>query len=164
MKQKKQQDKGLFSKKHQFTTFEISDHLFGINILDVKEIIDEVTLTKIYHAPDEILGFVNIRGQVYLVLDLRVLLNFEKKNIDESSRVLIFTPKVGEFFGVMVDRIGHMEEVDERLIEYRQLDEARTKSDKNYQKSDLEIGTCKLMNRLMIILDAIKLLEAVDCS
>jgi len=162
MKNNKKEIKNISHKKKQFCTFFISTHLYGIDILDVKEIIDEVTITKIYHAPKEILGFVNIRGHVYLVLDLRVMLNFNSKIIDETSRVLLFNKRVGESFGVMVDQIGHMVEVNENLIEYRLNDENISPSAKNPAKSDLEIGACKLDDSLMIILDAGKFLEVVD--
>jgi len=161
MSQNQEQPAGLPRQKRQFCTFYIGDDLYGIDILDVKEIIDEVKLTQIHHAANEILGLMNIRGQVYLVLDLRLLLNFQKKDIDEMSRVLLFHSKVGESFGVMVDQIGHMVEVHENLIEYRVPDDKSLPgSEKN--KSDLEVGACKLKNQLLIILDASKFLNAVS--
>jgi chemotaxis signal transduction protein len=148
--------------KRQFCSFQMAGHFFGVDILDVKEIIDEVILTKIHHAPPEMLGFVNIRGHVHLVLDLRLLLNFSTKSIDESSRVLLFHPNVGESFGVMVDQIGHMIEVEESLIEYRVTEENISGIARDFRKSELEKGVCKLKDRLLIILDASKFLNAVD--
>jgi len=150
--------------KKQFCTFYISNRLFGVNILYVREIIDEIRLTPIYHAPDSILGFINIRGQVHLILDLRLILNFEKKAIDETSRVLLFNSSVGESFGVLVDQIGHMVEVDEKQIEYRITEE--TPIVKNYRTamSVLETGVCKLQNSLMTILNAELFLNTVNCE
>jgi len=156
------QSKKLPATKRQFCTFHLAGHYFGVDILDVKEIIDEVTLTKIHHAPTEIMGFVNIRGHVHLVLDLRLLLNFSSKSVDESSRVLLFHPKVGESFGVMVDQIGHMVEVEENLIEYRLSDDSASALGRDYRKANLEKGVCKLQNKLLIILDASTFLNAVD--
>jgi len=154
--------KKLPETKRQFCSFQLADHSFGVDILDVKEIIDEVTLTKIHHAPPEMLGFVNIRGHVHLVLDLRLLLNFPSKPIDESSRVLLFHPNVGESFGVMVDQIGHMIEVEDSMIEYRIADENVSGIAREFRKTELEKGVCKLTNKLLIILDATKFLSAVE--
>ncbi|MBF0451783.1 MAG: chemotaxis protein CheW [Candidatus Magnetomorum sp.] len=148
--------------KRQFCTFQLAGHSFGVDILDVKEIIDEVTLTRIHHAPPEMMGFVNIRGHVHLVLDLRLLLNFKSKSTDESSRVILFHPNAGESFGVMVDQIGHMVEVEENLIEYRVADENLSGISRDYRKAYLEKGVCKLKNKLLIILNASTFLHAVD--
>lgn len=148
------------SKRRQFCTFQISRHFYGVDILDVKEIIDEIALTKIHHAPEEVLGFINIRGHVYLVIDLRTLLSFDKKEIDESSRVLLFTSDVGEAFGILVDNIGHMVEVDEKKIEFRNQDDNQLdNSDKRI--NSLEIGACKLDGRLLVILEARKFLDVI---
>jgi chemotaxis signal transduction protein len=148
--------------KRQFCTFQLAGHYFGVDILDVKEIIDEVTLTRIHHAPPEIMGFVNIRGHVHLVLDLRLLLNFSSKEIDDASRVLLFHPRVGESFGVMVDQIGHMVEVQDSLIEYRLSDDNVSGMGRDFRKANLEKGVCKLKEKLLIILDASTFLNAVE--
>jgi chemotaxis signal transduction protein len=152
--------KSSLETNRQFCTFQIGRHYYGIDILNVKEIIDDIALTQIYHAPEEVLGFINIRGHVYLIIDLRTLLTFDKKEIDESSRVLLFTSDVGESFGVLVDNIGHMVEVDEKRIEYRNQDDM--KIDHAARRINaLEIGACKLADKLLVILDARKFLEVI---
>jgi len=149
---------GKLNTKRQFCTFSIGRHYFGIDILDIKEIVDIIELTKIYHAPEEILGFINIRGHVHLIIDLRQLLSFEKKEIDEFSRILLFTSSVGESFGILVDTIGHMVEVEENLIEYRNHEDTKTNlSEKNF--NTLEIAACKLKDKLLIILDSRQILK-----
>ncbi len=150
----------MSGEKRQFCSFHIADHLFGVNILDVREIKDEVSLTIVHHAPNEVRGFVNIRGHVYLILDLRLLLGFGSRNVDEMSRVILFKEKVGESFGILVDRIGDMIEVDEKLIEDRPPDENTSLADAVQKKSDLSMGICKLENDLLIILNVGKLLDA----
>lgn len=74
----------------------------------------------------------------------------------------MFHPNVGESFGVMVDQIGHMIEVEESLIEYRVTEENISGIARDFRKSELEKGVCKLKDRLLIILDASKFLNAVD--
>ena len=67
------------TQKRQFCTFWISGRHLGVDVLDVKEINSEINLTPIFHAPKEVIGYVNIRGQIYLILDLRLILGFESK-------------------------------------------------------------------------------------
>jgi len=150
----------LIEEKRQFCSFRISNHLFGVDILDVKEIKDEVSLTTVYHAPEEVRGFVNIRGNVYLILDLRLMLGFDSREVDEMSRVILFKEKVGNSFGILVDRIDDMVEVEEKHIENRLPDESASSGDISRKKSNLSMGICKLKDELLIILNAGKLLEA----
>ena len=149
------------SVKRQFCTFRIGRHYFGIDILDVKEIVDNISLTKIHHAPEEILGFINIRGHVHLVIDLRQLLSFEKKEIDEFSRIILFTSDVGESFGVLIDQIGHMVEVEEKSIEYKNHEDNQSELSKK-RLNALETAACKLEDKLLIILDARQLFQIIE--
>ena len=152
--------KTINEQKRQFCTFHISKRFFGVNILDTKEIIDEFKITKVHHAPDEMLGYINIRGNVHLILDLRIMLNFEKKEIDSSNRIILFTSKVGESFGILVDRIDHMVEVNDSQIEYRIHDEKSKQSGLEDNLSKLTIGSCKL-DKLLIILNAKEFLKSL---
>ncbi len=148
------------TQKRQFCTFLTGEHLFGVNILDVKEINTEIDFTPIFHAPKQVKGYVNIRGHIHLILDLRLLLGFESKKTDEASRLVLFKPDVGESFGVLVDRIGDVLEVDETQIEYYHRnweDPEGTESSISCMKS----GVCKLKNALLIILNSENLLKGV---
>ncbi len=84
------------TQNRQFCTFWLSGRLFGVQILDVKEIHPEVAITPIFHAPRTVKGYVNIRGQVYLILDLRPMLGFESCEVDRKSCLVIFKTTVGE--------------------------------------------------------------------
>lgn len=144
--------------KHQFCTFRISGRLFGVNILDVKEINPEAYFTPIFHAPREVKGYVNIRGQIYLILDLRLLLGFESKVVDESSRLVLFKPEVGDPFGILVDRIGDVVEVDETQIE-----DSQEGSEKDEHRSqELRDGVCKLGEELLVVLNSRNLLKNIN--
>ncbi|MDM8550979.1 chemotaxis protein CheW [Desulfobacterales bacterium HSG2] len=148
--------------KHQFCTFRISGRLFGVNILDVKEINPEVDFTPIFHAPKKVKGYVNIRGQIYLILDLRLLLGFESKAVDDASRLVLFKPEVGDPFGILVDRIGDVVEVDETQIEDRQA-EGQEGSEGDEQRSpELWDGVCKLGDELLVVLNSRSLLRNID--
>ncbi|MBF0496592.1 MAG: chemotaxis protein CheW [Deltaproteobacteria bacterium] len=147
-------------RKRQFCSFWLSGRLFGVDILDVKEINSEITFTPIFHASKEVKGYVNIRGQIHLVIDLRLLLGFERGDDVEGRRLIIFKTKVGEPFGVQVDRIGDVVEVTEGQIEQRtKVDD---KLDRIVDAGDVIEGVCKLKDRLLVILNAKSFLRIIE--
>ncbi len=132
----------------QFCTFIVSDRLYGADILKVKEITGEIAVTPVYHAPPEVRGLVNIRGQINLVLDLRLLLGFESKALEPESRIVLLKPESGESFGLLVDAVGDVATADESMIEWRAgLDSAKPGAER------METGVCKLEKRLLVILE-----------
>jgi purine-binding chemotaxis protein CheW len=144
----------------RFCTFRLSGRLYGVDISDVKEINTETDITPIYHAPDRIRGYINIRGQVYLLLDLRKIFGFEEKEIDKNSRVVLFMPEVGDPCGILVDSIDDVVTVDiERIENRRKKQETLNGSDR--RGVDVGEGVCKLQDELLVLLDARKLLNSV---
>jgi two-component system chemotaxis sensor kinase CheA len=140
----------------QFCTFWIGKHHYGVDILNVKEINSGITLTTIFHSPKEIRGYVNIRGHINLVIDLRVILGFERKEIDEMSRVVLLKDNVGDSFGFLVDNIGDVISIDEAEIEdqHKDQDSFHEKIETKALEKDLIEGICKLETNLLVLLDA----------
>lgn len=149
------------SSLYRFCTFRLSERLYGVDIKDVKEINTEVNFTPIFHAPEEIKGYINIRGQIYLLLDPRKLFGFADKKIDETSRVVLFMPHVGEPCGVLVDSIEDVVTVDGKMIENRRQKEQKVSEGIERRAADVGEGVCKLQKELLIILSAERLLKSV---
>lgn len=150
----------IIDQKMQLCTFWIADLLYGVNLLDVKEINTETTFTYIHQASDKIKGYVNIRGQIYLVLDLRKMLGYNQGEVNNQSRILLFKDSVGPTFGVLVDKIGDVVEVEESEIEVTPDDTSKNSDETNYEDSFL-YGTCKLDQMLLTALNANKFLECI---
>lgn len=151
------------SRVYQFATFQIAARLFGVDILAVREISNIMRFTPVFHACEEIRGFVNIRGQIHLVIDLGRLLGFGESRITDSTRIVIFKPHVGESFAVMVDKIGDVEELAENLIEHSRIKEGANSENLNI-RSDLYGGFCKLKENILVILEPEKLLPALNTA
>ncbi len=100
-----------------FCTFRLGEQLFGVDIADVKEVNPETTLTRIHHAPAQVLGYVNLRGQIYLVLDLRQLLGLPAGRLAPESRLVVFKPGIGDSLAGLVDCIRDIVEVEPARIE-----------------------------------------------
>ncbi len=151
----------LDSKKRQFCTFWIAGRHFGVDILDVKVINAEVTYTPIFHAPEEVKGYVNIRGRLYLLLDLRRILGFESREVDAESRVVLFKSEVGEPFGIIVDRIGDTVIVVEDQIENRRERDKGVPEGGERRSLELGDGVCKLEEGLLVIVRSRNLLKII---
>jgi purine-binding chemotaxis protein CheW len=137
----------------KFCSFYLGERFYGVDILDVREISLQMDINSVPHAPEEVKGLVNIRGEIHLVIDLRVLFHLPPLELDGDSRLIIFKSTIAPPFGVLVDRVSDVVEVDEKLIEERR---------KQDQKGDIRrkpthsitCGVCKLEKELMIVLDA----------
>lgn len=145
----------------RYCTFRLADRLYGVDIRDVKEINTEVRYTPIFHATKEIKGYINIRGQIYLLLDLRKVFGFQDKDVDADTRVLLFMPEAGELCGILVDNIEDVVTVDEMSIENRRKGDNEAPEGQERRGHDVGEGVCKLADELLIILSARKLVHVV---
>jgi len=145
----------------QICSFRLADRLFGVNILDVKEVNSEIEITPIYHAQSSVRGYMNIRGQIHLVIDLRTEFGFPRGVITPESKVIIFKQSVDEPFGVLVDSIGDVVEVTETEITDRrgQTNESDTAVEVRRARSELCEGVCPLKQELMLLLNARGILQ-----
>ncbi|MCD4719858.1 MAG: chemotaxis protein CheW [Desulfobacula sp.] len=103
-----------FNHKSQYITFRLADNLIGINILDIREIVPYIKITKVQQAPAFVLGLINLRGQILIVLDIGIFLGLEKRDIHPDSHIIIFKHKD---VGFIVDQIGDVIGADQKYIE-----------------------------------------------
>ena len=141
----------------QFLTFFIEQNMFGVNIHDIKEVNPDCQITHVFHAPEEIKGFVNLRGQIYLIIDLRKTLGLQVKQGDSKGNIILIKDHIAGQTGIIVDEIGDVISVDSDLIELSvsgNKEEAELMFSKN-----IVTGICKLKSQLMNILDVYNLLD-----
>ena len=144
-----------------FCTFRVDGRLYGVDILDVKEVTAETTYTQVAHAPHEVLGLVNIRGHIYLALDLRRLLGIPAADLTIDSRLLLFKPSVGSAFGVVVDEISEIQTVDSTHIEAFIRNDHETAA-VNVHRVDLIDAVCRLGGELLVVLNPRRFLAVVE--
>lgn len=92
------------SKRLTFITFSIEQE-YGINISDIREIIDlPTTLMKPPGMPAHYRGIVNLRGEMVMIVDSRTMYQKNKNENESKSKVLIFKIE-GAHFGLVVDSV-----------------------------------------------------------
>lgn len=93
------------AKELDYVTFYLGDLLLGIDIHAIQEINRQLEVTIVPHAPSDVRGTVNLRGEVVTVVDLRTILGLEPATITAHSRNVIVN-SAGEQIGLLVDRIA----------------------------------------------------------
>jgi purine-binding chemotaxis protein CheW len=84
-------------------TFFVREALCALDASGVQEVIRVDSVTPVRHAPDEVVGVINLRGKIVTLLDLGVILGFGRSVITRESRVFILEDR-NEFLGLLVDR------------------------------------------------------------
>lgn len=142
----------------QFATFHVGEHLFGLDILRVREIIRVFEITPVPRSEAHIRGLLNLRGQIVTILDLAVRLGRTPQPMTESSHIVILKPSMEwtpedrsqgstqGLLGLLVDAIGDVVAADDQGAEAppANLDEAEERYLSGVLKT--EAGLLVLLN------------------
>ncbi|SHL01372.1 chemotaxis protein CheW [Rhodothermus profundi] len=135
----------------QLVSFLIENEEFGVDILNVQEIIRPVDITRVPNAPAFVEGVINLRGRIVPVVDLRKRFNLPQRERDKNSRIIVV--ELGDkIVGFMVDAVREVLRVDPSVIE--PPPELAIGIDAHYIT-----GVAKLEDRLLILLDLERILS-----
>lgn len=147
----------------QICTFEVGGGNYAVDVLDVREVNAETIITPVSHAPHGVRGLVNVRGQVFLIFDVGLLMGLGRTEIGEASRLILFKERVGPTFGILVDRIGDIVYFPmSKIVTRRRKESGANRDDERGPDGHLEgliRGICKFENELMALLQPRRLIE-----
>lgn len=130
----------------QLVTFQLGNEEFGIDILNVNEILKMLEVTEVPNSPPCIEGIINVRGKVIPVLDTRLKLNMQQKEPDKDSRIIVVEIK-DKTVGFIVDEVK----------EVTRIPSEKTEAPPDLIVADLVsayiTSIARLEERLIIILD-----------
>ena len=95
----------------QLVTFQLGAELYGVNIMDVKEIVKTQSVRPIPHAPHYVEGIFNLRGEIIPVMNLHKRFRLEKKSGDEfdgEMSGLIILNLDGIKISIIIDKISRV--------------------------------------------------------
>ena len=87
-----------------YLTFLLGKEEYGIDILRVLEIIKFMDPTEIPGSPDEMIGVINLRGQVIPVVSLRKRFSFDEIERDQKNVIIVVESEMGKL-GFSVDQV-----------------------------------------------------------
>lgn len=145
----------------QYVTFTLNQELYGLAVSQTREIIDHVTVTKVPHSSEELLGVFNLRGQVVPVVDLHLKLRLPPKAhaISDSCTIVAEVTIDGSLHivGIQVDAVCEVLELPVDMIE--PAPRLGTSLNTNFIK-----GMGKVDERFMVLLDINRLFDEAEIT
>lgn len=105
---------------NQYLTFRLADETYGIDVLNVREILDFPSVTKVPQAPEYMLGVINLRGSVTPVVDLRKRFQIETKERTKDSCIIVVEVVVNKeslVLGIVGDSVEEVVDLVQDQIE-----------------------------------------------
>ncbi len=100
----------------QWVTFRLSDERFGINVMQVQEVLRWTDIAPVPGAPMYVLGIINLRGNVVTVMDTRQRFGMPPQEKDDSTRIVIIEAGKHEV-GILVDSVAEVVYLKDAEIE-----------------------------------------------
>ena len=100
----------------QWVTFKLSDEVYGINVMQVQEVIRLTEIAPVPGAPDYVMGIANLRGNVVTVIDTRKRFGLFGKEPDDSTRIVIVEVDK-QVIGILVDSVAEVVNISSSDIE-----------------------------------------------
>jgi purine-binding chemotaxis protein CheW len=104
----------------QLVTFQLGDELYGVDILDVKEIVRVQSVRAVPNAPYYVEGFFNLRSEIIPVVNLHKRFTLKKKEIaaeDELLSGFVILDIDGMKLGVIIDRVSRVVTIEKHDIQ-----------------------------------------------
>ena len=91
----------------QWVTFQLENETYGINVMQVQEVLRYTEIAPVPGAPDYVLGIINLRGNVVTVIDTRSRFGLPAGDVSENSRIVIIEAEK-QVIGIMVDSVAEV--------------------------------------------------------
>jgi len=100
----------------EYLCFKVSDEVYGVDIMDIKELIKPREVTEVPRAPAFVSGVISLRGVIIPVIDMLERLGLARVRVSGRERVVVV--RQGESFcGLLVDEIIKVVRVSKDHIE-----------------------------------------------
>ena len=100
----------------RWVTFKLGDETYGINVMQVQEVLRMTEIAPVPGAPSYVLGIVNLRGNVVTVIDTRNRFGLPPVEADDATRIVIIETE-GHIIGVLVDSVAEVVNLQSSEIE-----------------------------------------------
>lgn len=89
----------------QLVTFQTGDYLFGVDVLEVQEVLKRQQMTIVPRASAEVQGLINLRGHIVTAIGMRERLQLSPLSDDSEQMNLIVSLRDG-VASLVVDSVG----------------------------------------------------------
>lgn len=100
----------------QWVTFMLDGEKYGINVMQVREVLRDIEIAPVPGAPGYVLGIINLRGNVVTVVDTRSRFGLSSVEANAESRIIIIENNE-QTLGLLVDSIAEVADILKSQIE-----------------------------------------------
>ncbi len=120
----------------KLVTFRIDQELYAVAVEAVRSIEKVQPIRPVPHAPEHVVGIMNLRGVVMTVADLRSILHFPLGDFTEDTRLMV----IGQT-AFVVDEALDVQDISEDQLEMRD------------EISDLVLGIVQNNDQLVVVIN-----------
>ncbi|MBV1877965.1 MAG: chemotaxis protein CheW [Pseudomonadales bacterium] len=134
----------------QWVTFRLDGETYGVNVMQVQEVLRYTEIAPVPGAPAYVLGIINLRGNVVTVMDTRQRFGVLQGEVTDSTRIVIV--ETGEHVvGILVDSVAE--------VVYLKQSEIENPPNTGHDDSTRFIqGVCNKNEELLILVELDKLM------
>lgn len=134
----------------QWVTFHLAGETYGVNVMQVQEVLRHTEIAPVPGAPTYVLGIINLRGNVVTVIDTRHRFGLDPGEITDNTRIVIIEADK-HVVGILVDSVAE--------VVYLRQSEIETAPNIGSDDSAKFIqGVCHKNGELLILIELNKLL------
>jgi purine-binding chemotaxis protein CheW len=134
----------------RWVTFQLEKEVYGVNVMQVQEVLRYTEIAPVPGAPDYVLGIINLRGNVVTIIDTRMRFGLSPAEITDNTRIIIIEVDK-QVVGILVDKVSEV--VDLYQHEIDPAPNVGIDANSKFIK-----GVCYRNDCLMILIDLEKLL------
>ncbi len=103
-------------KQSRWVTFTLADEVYGIDVMQIREVLRCPEISPVPGAPPYVLGIINLRGNMVAIIDTRSRFGLEPHELDDYSRIIILEAQ-DYMIGFMVDSVSEVAELNLASVE-----------------------------------------------
>lgn len=135
----------------QYVTFRLDEETYGIDVMQIQEVLRFTEIAQVPGAPDYVLGIINLRGNVVTVIDTRRRFGLADADITDASRIVVMESD-SQVMGILVDSVAE--------VVYLKASEIETAPNVGNEESAKFIqGVCNKNGELIILVEFDKMLS-----
>lgn len=140
----------------QWVTFRLDNESYGINVMQVQEVLRYTEIAPVPGAPSYVLGIINLRGNVFTVIDTRQRFGLVPSDVTDNTRIVIIEADK-QVVGILVDSVAE-------VVYLRQSEVETAPNLGNEESAKFIQGVCNKNGELLILVELDKMMTEEEWS
>jgi purine-binding chemotaxis protein CheW len=140
----------------QWVTFRLDNETYGINVMQVQEVLRYSEIAPVPGAPSYVLGIINLRGNVVTVIDTRQRFGLASSEVTDNTRIVIIEADK-QVIGILVDSVAE-------VVYLRQSEVETAPNVGNDESAKFIQGVCNKNGELLILVELDKMMSEEEWS